>query len=64
MRIPKTNLNKTIDAGRETSKEKGRFRERSRTPGANNLNNTIDVAGGDYNRQDGSTRNNLNNVTL
>lgn len=38
------------DAQRDSSKENGRFRARSRTPGANNLNNTIDV--GDYNRQD------------
>ena len=36
----------TIDDAKGT--DNGRFRMRSRTPGANNLNQTIDV--GDYNR--------------
>ena len=37
----------TIDDAR--GNDDSRFRMRSRTPGANNLNHTIDV--GDYNRQ-------------
>jgi hypothetical protein len=49
MRVPKANLNKTIDAARDSRQENGRFRERSRTPGNNNLNHTIDMDG-DYNR--------------
>ena len=49
MRVPRANLNKTIDAARESNKDDGRFRVRSRTPGDRNLNHTIDM-GGDYNR--------------
>ena len=49
MRVPRANLNKTIDAARDSKKDNKRFRERSLTPGANNLNNTIDMSE-DYNR--------------
>jgi hypothetical protein len=60
-RIPRNTKMATIDPNREGNKENGRFRERSRTPNTNNLNNTIDM-GGDYNLD--NTRNMNGKETL